>query len=381
MHPNLRELLDKLGRNKLPTGISAIVLRSGLVRFRVSEPSGERGRAGWSPLLDTLQDAEDYRAAYLRRLKEADLQRDTLTLGQAVDVAVTRMRQAGLRAGTIEWFDECSRVWLPFFGQDRMPAEILPSEVAEFVAQRRRKVSGSSVLHYRRSLAMLKKYAGFDLLRGVDPTVWPRVERREATFFPLERIRQAIEQIRSRPHPLARHDADVVALLAATGLRRSEAARLRVRDADLQERRLWIQGKSRNEYVTLSDGAAESVRRLIERTAGESGDADRAVIPGGADAIVRVFKRAASVVKEPGFTAHAMRHSLVAALFATGADVAQVRKLSRHSTISALDRYVHTSKADLNALNAVDPLGTSKAKAGRTNKARAKAVRPLRVVG
>lgn len=362
LHPSIRAALDALNRRELPKGIDAVVLQSGRVRWRASEPAGERGRRSWSPLYDTLDDALRHQSIYREERAKADPQRDALTLKQCVDLAIQQMRDKGRREGSISWFRECANVWLKYFGGDRAPATISPSDVKAFVAARRREVSASSLAHYRRSLLTLRKHGGPDLLRGVGD-IWPMVEEVEMQFFPLARVREMVEQIRGSGHPLAEQDADVVGLLAATGWRRGELVRLRVGDIDLDARRAWIIGKRRREHVPLSTGAAETLARMISRTDGE---AESSVLPGGEEAVRRAMNRARRVVKEPRLGAHALRHSFVAALVDAGHNIDQIRKLSRHRSLAALGRYLHSAKPDRDALEAVDPL--AKRPSGRKSK-------------
>lgn len=372
MHPAVRAVLDALNRRELPKGINAVVLRSGLVRFRASEPSGIRGKRTWSPLYTTLDDAIAHQSIYNEERAQVDVQRDSATLQQLVDLAARNMLNKGLRPDTIGWFRETSAVWLKFFGPDRSPSTVTPTDVEAFVDARRSKVSPSRLAHFRRSFQALRKHtakdkipgSGTDLLRGVGD-IWPAVEEVEMTFFPLRRVREMVEQIRSSGHTLAEQDADLVALLAATGWRRGELVRLKVGDVDLEQRLAWLVGKRRHEHVPLGTGAVDVLESMIARTDGQP---DSPIVPGGEEAIRRAMARASRATKEPKLTAHALRHSFVSALCAAGHSVDVVKGLSRHSGLASLRRYIHIGPQSAAALDSINP--TAKPKPKRAAKAR-----------
>ena len=149
-------------------------------------------------------------------------------------------------------------------------------------------------------------------------------------------------------------------LLAATGLRISEAVALRWGDlrldgdACVRVRRAYVRGaygppKSRHGYRDVPLGF-ELVRALRERRAGSEWPGDRdLVFPSLAGTVMdqgnlasRALKPAAEEAGVPWAAFHAFRHYCASALIADGRNIVQVsRWLGHHSPSFTLDVYAH----------------------------------------
>lgn len=172
-------------------------------------------------------------------------------------------------------------------------------------------------------------------------------------------------------------------LLAATGLRISEAIALRIGDLTLDGarpvvhvRRAWVRGafkspKSRHgrRKVPIDH---ELVRALRKATATQT-DPRELLFPGPgnnpqhpSNLLMRVFKPAAEEAGVPWAGFHTLRHTCATRVFADGRNAVQVQRWLGHSDPGfTLRTYVHLLNDDLGEpLGA--PRGVSKVSAGPT---------------
>lgn len=141
--------------------------------------------------------------------------------------------------------------------------------------------------------------------------------------------------------PKAIRDRAALRLLYDCALRRSEVVGLDVGDVDLAESRVFVRGKGRDERapVTLPRYTREALAPWLEVLAETSGPVfvslDRRaggsrLWPASLTRIVRQLSRAAGVPTSP----HGLRHSAITeALTATGGNVRDVQRFSRHVDI------------------------------------------------
>jgi hypothetical protein len=173
-------------------------------------------------------------------------------------------------------------------------------------------------------------------------------------------------------------------LLAATGLRISEALALRLGDLVLDGertvvcvRRAHVRGafkppksKYGRRQVPIDDGLVKALRR---RSRGEA-DSRALVFPGPdggplhpSNLLMRVFKPAAEQagVSWAGF--HTLRHTCASRLFAEGRNAVQVQRWLGHSDPGfTLRTYVHLLNDDLGEPLAGPSKGVSRVSAGHT---------------
>jgi integrase len=159
-------------------------------------------------------------------------------------------------------------------------------------------------------------------------------------------------------------------LLAATGLRISEATALRVADLSLdgkrpvvRVRRAWVRGAfkpPKSKYGRREVPIGYELARALKASVGER-DARALLFPGPADEPLhasnlrtRDFKPAAEAAGVPWAGFHTLRHTCATRLFAEGRNVKQVQLwLGHHAPSFTLDTYVKCLNDDLG-----EPLGT-----------------------
>lgn len=288
---------------------------------------------------------------------ESRLLGDDATLGDGLNLIREYHETKDVSPATRRWFEDQAKVLLrewpattPIKAIDhraitrfvvkRMKETRVIKDDNGNVVERRRKVSNSSIAHYRRALSMIFSRAIHEGFVDVNPTKrvdWPKVDAPRMNFFTHAELMTVLQRIREQ----VPEDADTIELLYLTGFRRSEAARLRVGDIDFKAKVVWIRGKARREEVPFEDATKAVLERMVLRAV------DGALFP-GADEISYLFRRWSERLGEPRLTPHAMRHSFASNL-AKHVNPHTLQALTRHRTAQMVKRYVHITSDDLRA--------------------------------
>ena len=230
-------------------------------------------------------------------------------------------------------------------------------------------------------------------LPWLDDVVRPKENRRMPVVLSRNEVREVLG-ILEAPHDL------IAGLLYGSGLRISEALRLRVKDVDLQRRELIVRdGKGGKDRVTvLAEASLETLNRQIERAL-SVGRMDERQQRGGVvlphalsrkypnarfeagwqwvfparrcsrdtrtglirrhhlldQGVQRAVRRAArrAGVRKP-VTCHAFRHSFATHLLESGADIRTVQQLLGHADVRTTMIYTHV--INRGALGARSPM-------------------------
>ena len=153
---------------------------------------------------------------------------------------------------------------------------------------------------------------------------WPEARAAARHAFRADEFRAAVDLIRAQDTPSAEFDALIVHALFATGLRRSELARVRVKDLRFDNGLLWVFGKRDDVFLPLTAEALTVFRRLVELAGADNPDVT--LLPGdGAHLVSRAFIRTESVVdkirKGRAWSPHMARHTYISLLAAGGVDL------------------------------------------------------------
>jgi integrase len=272
--------------------------------------------------------------------------------------------QTGLKPSTLYRYRSLLRAQiLPRWGRHRL-ADVTHAEVASWVAQL---VAGglapATVRQAHRVLALILTLAVRD----------GRIPRNPATGVPLPRARRTEPRFLTREEverlaDAAGEYADVVRLLAYTGLRFGEMAALRVRRLDFLRKRLTVAESATEVGGTVEYGAPKTHQQrtvpipgvLLEPLSARCGGKrpDDLVLTSPEGAVLRsgnfrrrVFDPAARVAELPGLTPHDLRHTAASLAVSDGASVKAVQRLLGHASAAmTLDIYTGLFDDDLGAL-------------------------------
>ena len=320
---------------KTPRFVEEVRLKDGRLRYRSKIPTGRRGKAKWTRLVD------DPKLALKLRERTLELANGALAkswplkeVGALVEAEIRTDRSAG----HLSWFRCHRKTVLGWFGETTGLHAITPAMIQEFKAARLDQVSSTTVLHHLRALSLILTYALRHGMIERNPLVAvrkPTARQQEADFFTRAEIAEILETIRGSDHPDAGADADLIEFLFLTGLRRSELGRIQIGDVRLPQARIWVQGKRRDEEVQLSRDAVQIARRMIgDRTEGP-------LYAAGLSGFAACFRRWKAKLEEPRLHAHALRHSFVTALVEAGHPVDVVKELARHRAVATTLKYMH----------------------------------------
>ncbi len=144
-------------------------------------------------------------------------------------------------------------------------------------------------------------------------------------------------------------DAAVLAVLYGCGLRRSEAAGLRLCDVDLDTGAVTVQhGKGDKARVTYLDGGALDALRAWANTRGPAPGPFLCPVTSTGAVILRTISPQAlyfildRLAREAGvehFSPHDLRRTFVSDLLDAGADIVTVQKLAGHAEVGTTARY------------------------------------------
>lgn len=225
------------------------------------------------------------------------------------------------------------------------------------------KFSAQTIQHRRATLRRMFRWgirAGLcdrDITNDVD---WPAVRSAPFDVLTSAELGYMLEALQAVPA-----DYDLVLVAVFTGLRKSELARLRVQDIDLESGILWVQGKRRRESVPIDESLNASFRAMIERTGGpwllpesnaHRGPDKKSTVGLRPDELAEkrraatvgnVFRRWAKKLADRRFHPHTLRHSLCTELLRSGSELKTAGDMLRHKQVQTTARYAHLVAADL----------------------------------
>jgi integrase len=350
-------------------GVQVIRLKNGDARYRARRKFD--GKVVLGELREVLADAiEDTLDIAKKRDK---LPRQLLTFRMAVAKTRERLVTSGNRYATLVWFDNRSKKPLAFFA-DTPLHRIGEDEIGAYIRSRRagnKDLSNNALLHDKRFLSLVFAPAvrsGQLKANPVNLFTWPSLEENLPDVLLPDELSKLVTSVREQGTPI---DAAVIVLLCGTGLRLSEAARLRVGDIDLEHFRLRVtkakrkprsialrkellpavelllDGRHRwkkrhDEYVFLpytNDGIADSDKNRQGKPREHVKPADEIAHERRTEVINRVLEHWSDALKEPRLHAHALRHSCGVALAMAGWTPYEIRDFLGHKGLGMVSLY------------------------------------------
>ena len=170
----------------------------------------------------------------------------------------------------------------------------------------------------------------------------------------LERLLKAPLKIKQR-EIIALRDKSILELLFSTGLRVSEACRLKKDDINLNKNEFAVKGKgARWRVVFLSSQAKEWLKQYLQERndmspylfvrhdrARQSNNDNIGVSPRSVQRLVKKYAKVAGLTKK--VSPHTLRHSYGTDLLMGGADIRSVQELLGHKDITTTQIYTHVT--------------------------------------
>jgi len=310
------------------------------------------GRRVYGPTFDRAVDAADWVAHALN----VAVPRRVLTLAQGFAELQAELVATGARDATRKFYRETAVRLEAGIGADTMLHSIDAAAIQRF-ADARAAADVSPQTIWCTEIPALGRMLRLAARRGwitrhpMGDLRAPKVRHRPFDAMSMKRIRELIERVRESRHAGADRDADVFTLFALTGLRRSEVARLRPIDVELDTSRIWVRGKTHDCHIPIQPDLKPVLERLLFR-AGRAGSGPQRALVGGAVMLSAMFRRWAARLKEPRLRPHTMRHSFGTALADAGVHPHVLRDLMRHASLQETSRYLHShDRAKLDAVS------------------------------
>jgi integrase len=187
----------------------------------------------------------------------------------------------------------------------------------------------------RQIALVLKSFYTFLKQRTIAGAIYlPRVRRKEIEVLDLDAIRKIIEN--------EEFDFEmrcILALMISSGLRISEALRLKVSDIDISEKqgKVLSKGKKPKEKKDVFV-FSETAKNILQRQIGAKGK-NECLFPN--QNYQKVWKY---FTKKFGFRTHLLRHTFITELART-LPLTDVQVLARHGSTRTTERYVNPNKA------------------------------------
>jgi integrase/recombinase XerC len=155
---------------------------------------------------------------------------------------------------------------------------------------------------------------------------------------------------------IALRDRALILTLATTGLRRAEAARMKLSDVDFEQGQAVIIGKGNKQAVIyFTPETLQAVRDYIaarpNQDAGsplfmrhdkaKGADPDKHITPQAVAHVIHQRAREVLGYDHPKITPHSLRHYFVSKIWSQSHDLMLAKELARHDSVLTTQRYTH----------------------------------------
>lgn len=328
-----------------------------------------RGRARAGPLRETAieaqQDYLDMGQRWDEELRQGEPDRRSppihgtmprATIRQALDLAIERAKARGVTdLYVVHQLTPTARFLVAHLDPSKPIARLSVDDVIDYVRRVRGPRRGDNTIRDKdlMLLDMAARAAGVPSPVPAAKEQMTTLRRRKhtSTVVPIEEFRELIGRIRASDpvqFPAAQHHADIFELVAYTGIRAGELARLRAKDIDVKRCEISVQqakNRARPRIIPLPRRLAPVLERLRDAAlagAVERGDTEDLLVPGGMptlSTLCSVWKRR---LGDPRLNLRHIRHAVASALARGGVAIVDVSHVLGHTNTSTTDRYLHS---------------------------------------
>lgn len=309
---------------------------------------------------------DDYLA--LGEIDETPRPHGILTLAKSLDLIWRMDIERGLPESTVRCMvGSHGRALLRSFGQERQLSTIDAGAIHAYVRQGL--AGGRSPNTMRtKDLPLLRRCADAigetklvalitstrkELARSALKPETPQMQ-----WFRPEEVRELLARMRRRPildrrnhqvpldEATATHDADVLQLIATTGIRVLELGRTTL--GDIERGKLLVRvakDRSHPREIEIGPDLAPVIARLELRARAPHGPttprSEILLVAGAHRAVNAICRRWIRILGEPRLSGRTLRHSFVTAVLATGGTSLDAMAAAGHRSMRTTDRYVH----------------------------------------
>ena len=277
-----------------------------------------------------------------------------MTWNEAVEDYVHTLRDSTARQYRVA-LDDFHRWYIGSYAEDPEPALLTDEELRQWRGHLSgvRKLAASTVNVRLSAVKGLARHHGRTLetegVRKVKQPIEP-LNGRE-----LGRLVAAVEGHQWGPRWLPLRNLAMVAIMARAGLRVGEVVALDMKDIELKERSGWVlirQGKGLKERkVPLSLQTRKRLQAYLDVRPEWADEALFLTKSGNrvsAGAIQRMVKDAAQRARiDKDVTPHVLRHTFATRFLRKGNDLATLRDILGHASITTTSRYLHPDAAQM----------------------------------
>jgi integrase len=286
------------------------------------------------------------------------IRRGGITLSEAFQHAL-RVRDSWRSAKSLGSIEAVFKRVAAHFGAKRPLSKITDEGLLQYGERLKRQGKTASTINKRLSLVSVlfgeaikwKKYSGEKPL-----IIRYKVKNDRRRLITPEEEAQALSILRVSSSPYAQAMADLVVILADTGLRLSEALRINPRNVDMDNRALLVvDTKSGDDrIVPLTGRALEILKRRSVTPVFQPLNADRA------SHIWHRIRKKMGLEHDKEFVLHALRHTYGSTLANAGTDSFRIQRVMGHKRILTTQRYIKVSASALRGLSSIIEKRTAK---------------------
>lgn len=226
--------------------------------------------------------------------------------------------------------------------------------------------SGKSPRTIHRKVSVYRTFVKYARRQGImtsnpaESVVLPKVEKRMPEVVPEHAMNQLFAEEVFATDWKGRRDRSMMALLYETGIRMSELIGLKVGDVNGARKELRVYGKGRKERVLpLLPSTLESImQHVMDRPVGGDDlfvtDAGSSLYPSFVYRRVNHYLGEVSSLQQ--CSPHVLRHTFATHLLNRGAELAAVKDLLGHASLSSTQVYTQHTTARLKEFHNASPL-------------------------
>lgn len=242
--------------------------------------------------------------------------------------------------------------------------EIKSDMLRSYVVEMMREGKAPRTIH--RKVSAYRTYVKFAKRQGdmdSDPAetlALPKLAKRLPSVVPEHSMKELFSEEVFGNDWKGRRDRSILALMYETGIRLSELIGLKVRDLDTERRELSVLGKgSKERRIPLLPETMQSIQDHIDERPFQSAhlfitDAGRSLYSSFVYRRVHHYLSLISSLQKS--SPHVLRHTFATHLLNRGAELAAVKDLLGHASLSSTQVYTHQSLARLKELHNESPL-------------------------